>query len=109
MRMPSSYSMKVLKRKSIITDGINTFLENKKNPEISINSREKTNVTSIIQSVRNSANVSKISNKKEKKFEGILKKMNKDEKNNNAVKPKISLKGMKIDFNINDKINLFSI
>ena len=109
MRMPSSYSMKVLKRKSIITDGINTFLENKINPEISINSREKTNVTSIIQSVRNSANVSKISNKKEKKFEGILKKMNKDEKNNNAVKPKISLKGMKIDFNINDKINLFSI
>jgi hypothetical protein len=109
MRMPSSYSMKVLKRKSIITEGINTFLENKINPEISINSREKTNVTSIIQSVRNSANVSKISNKKEKKFEGILKKMNKDEKNNNAVKPKISLKGMKIDFNINDKINLFSI
>ena len=109
MRMPSSYSMKVLKRKSIITDGINTFLENKINPEISINSREKTNVTSIIQSVRNSANVSKISNKKEKKFEGIMKKMNKDDKNNNAVKPKISLKGMKIDFNINDKINLFSI
>ena len=35
--------------------------------------------------------------------------MNKDEKNNNDVKPKISLKGMKIDFNINDKINLFSI
>ena len=109
IRMPSSYSMKIIKRKSRVTNLINTFLENKPNPEISINSREKTNVTSLIQSVRNSANISKISNKKEKKFEGILKKMNKDEKNNNAVKPKISLKGMKIDFNINDKINLFSI
>ena len=108
IRMPSSYSMKIIKRKSRVTNLINTFLENKQNPEISINSREKTNVTSLIQSVRNSANISKISNKKEKKFEGILKKMNKNGKNNSCEKPVISMKDMKIDFNLNDKKNLFS-
>ena len=108
IRMPSSYSMKIIKRKSRVTNLINTFLENKPNPEISINSREKTNVTSLIQSVRNSANISKISNKKEKKFEGILKKMNKNGKNNSCEKPVISMKDMKIDFNLNDKKNLFS-
>ena len=108
IRMPSSYSMKIIKRKSRVTNLINTFLENKPNPEISINSREKTNVTSLIQSVRNSANISKISNKREKKFEGILKKMNKNEKNNSCEKPVISMKDMKIDFNINDKKNFFS-
>ena len=59
IRMPSSYSMKIIKRKSRVTNLINTFLENKQNPEISINSREKTNVTSLIQSVRNSANISR--------------------------------------------------
>ena len=108
IRMPSSYSMKIIKRKSRVTNLINTFLENKPNPEISINSREKTNVTSLIQSVRNSANISKISNKKEKKFEGILKKMSKNGKNNSCEKPVISMKDMKIDFNLNDKKNLFS-
>ena len=106
IRMPSSYSMKIIKRKSRVTNLINTFLENKPNPEISINSREKTNVTSLIQSVRNSANISKISNKREKKFEGILKKMNKNDKNNSCEKQVISMKDMKIDF-INDKKNLF--
>ena len=65
--MPSSYSMKVLKRKSIITDGINTFLENKINQENSINSRERINVT-FIHSLRNSSNVSKIKKKKRKKI-----------------------------------------
>ena len=108
IRMPSSYSMKIIKRKSRVTNLINTFLENKPNPEISINSREKTNVTSLIQSVRNSANISKISNKREKKFEGILKKMNKNDKNNSCEKQVISMKDMKIDFNLNDKKNLFS-
>ena len=110
IRMPSSYSMNILKRKSRINSGIHTFLKNKAKREFSNNSRERTNVSSIIHSIRNSANTSTTSNKKEKKFNEIIKKLNKIEKKNIFGKPMFSLKSMKMNFipNSNNNSGVFS-
>ena len=98
IRMPSSYSMNILKRKSRINSGIHTFLKNKANREFSNHSRDRTNVSSIMHSIRNSANTSTTSHKKENKFNEIIKKINKDAKKNIFGKPMFSLKNMKINF-----------
>ena len=110
IRMPSSYSMNILKRKSRINSGIHTFLKNKAKREFSNNSRERTNVSSIMHSIRNSANTSTTSNKKEKKFNEIIKKLNKIEKKNIFGKPMFSLKSMKMNFipNSNNNSGVFS-
>ena len=110
IRMPSSYSMNILKRKSKINSGIHTFLKNKAKREFSNNSRERTNVSSIIHSIRNSANTSTTSNKKEKKFNENIKKLNKIEKKNIFGKPMFSLKSMKMNFipNSNNNSGVFS-
>ena len=110
IRMPSSYSMNILKRKSRINSGIHTFLKNKANREFSNHSRDRTNVSSIMHSIRNSANTSTTSNKKEKKFNEIIKKLNKIEKKNIFGKPMFSLKSMKMNFipNSNNNSGVFS-
>ena len=110
IRMPSSYSMNVLKRKSRINSGIQTFLKNKANREFSNNSRERTNFSSIMHSIRNSANTSTMSNKKEKKFNEIIKKINKVGKKNIFGKQMFSLKNIKINFipNSNNNSGVFS-
>ena len=98
IRMPSSYSVNILKRKSRIDSGFHNFLKNKLNREYSNISREGTNVSSLIHSVRNSATTSMTTNKKEKRFNEILKKMNKNGKKNIFGKDMLSLKNMKINF-----------
>ena len=103
LRMPSSYSVQILKRKSRINSGIYDLMQRKKKREFSNFSRDKTNVTSIFQSIRNSAKTSMTSNKQESKFNEILNnKIKKDEKK--LIKNNIfSLK--KIRINLFNKSN----
>ena len=98
IRMPSSYSMNVIKRKTRINSGIDTSLKNKATREFSNISRDRTNVSSIMHSLRNSAKSSVTSNKKKNRFYEIIKKINKDEKKNIFGTPMFSLKDIKVDF-----------
>ena len=102
--------MKIIKRKSRINSGIHTFLKNKAKREFSNNSRERTNVSSIMHSVRNSANTSVTSNKNEKRFNEILKKINEDAKKNIFGNPVFSLKDINVNFipNSDNNSNVFS-
>ena len=107
--MPSSYSVQILKRKSRINSGIYDLMQRKKKREFSNISRDKTNVTSIIQSIRSSAKTSMTSNKKESKFNEILNnKIKKDEKK--LIKKNIfSLKKIRINLFNNSKNNNSSV
>ena len=111
IRMPSSYSMNLIKRKSRINSGIHNFMNNKLNRVGSNLSDEKTNISSIFPSVRNSATTSLNSDKKDNRFKGILKKINEENKKDIFEKPMLSLKTMKMKniANINNNnVSIFS-
>ena len=97
LRMPSSYSVKILKRKSRIDSSLHNFAKNKIYRENSNISGDRTNVSSIINSVRNSASISMTANKPEGRINELIKKLQKDD-NKNKIKPVFSLKSMNLNF-----------
>lgn len=103
IRMPSSYSVQILKRKSRINDDIQIITNKKIFREFSNFSRDRTTAISTNNpSIRNSA-VSSITinnNKIGRRFDGILNIIKKDKNKNKIEQPIFSLKKM--------KINLFS-
>ena len=102
IRMPSSYSVQVLKRKSRINSGIQIIQDKKIYREFSNFSREgTTNMSTKNPSIRNSAASSiTINNKNKRRFDEILKILKRDKNKNKIEQPIFSLKKM--------KINLFS-
>ena len=102
IRMPSSYSVQVLKRKSRINSGIQIIQDKKIFREFSNFSREgTTNMSTNNPSIRNSAASSiTINNKNKRRFDEILKILKRDKNKNKIEQPIFSLKKM--------KINLFS-
>lgn len=98
IRMPSSYSVNLLKRKSRIETNIHNIMNNKLKRDYSNISAERTNVSSIIPSVANSATSSLTTNKKERKFNKFLKKIDKEGKKYMFGKPVLSLKTIKKNF-----------
>ena len=102
IRMPSSYSVQVLKRKSRINSGIQIIQDKKIYREFSNFSREgTTNMSTNNPSIRNSAASSiAINNKNKRRFDEILKILKRDKNKNKIEQPIFSLKKM--------KINLFS-
>ena len=110
LRMPSSYSVQILKRKSRINSGIYELMQRKKKREFSNISRDRTNVSSILQSIRNSATTSMTSNKKEAKYFEIFKnKIKKDGQKQIVEKPMFSLKKIRINLFNNSKNNNSSV
>ena len=111
LRMPSSYSVQILKRKSRINSGIYELMQRKKKRDFSNISRDKTNVSSILQSIRNSATTSMTSNKKEEgKFIEIFRnKIKKDGQKQIIGKPLFSLKKIRINLFNNSKNNNSSV
>ena len=117
IRMPSSYSVQLLKRKIRINSGVHQFMGIKENRNYSNISNERTNISSIIPSNINSSTTSLPSAKKEKKFQEVLNIINKDKNNiffseakNRLNKrkinnPLISLKNLKINFSPKNKEN----
>ena len=97
LRMPSSYSVKILKRKSRINSSLHNIAKNKIYRENSNISGDRTNVSSIINSVRNSASISMTANKPEGRINELIKKLQKDD-NKNKIKPVFSLKSMNLNF-----------
>ena len=97
LRMPSSYSVKILKRKSRIDSSLHNIAKNKIYRENSNISGDRTNVSSIINSVRNSASISMTANKPEGRINELIKKLQKDD-NKNKIKPVFSLKNMNLNF-----------
>ena len=97
LRMPSSYSVKILKRKSRINSSLHNIAKNKIYRENSNISGDRTNVSSIINSVRNSASISMTANKPEGRINELIKKLQKDD-NKNKIKPVFSLKNMNLNF-----------
>ena len=97
LRMPSSYSVKILKRKSRIDSSLHNIAKNKIYRENSNISGDRTNVSSIINSVRNSASISMTANKPEGRINELIKKLQKDD-NKNKIKPVFSLKSMNLNF-----------
>ena len=97
LRMPSSYSVKILKRKSRINSSLHNIAKNKIYRENSNISGDRTNVSSIINSVRNSASISMTANKSEGRINELIKKLEKDD-NKNKIKPVFSLKSMNLNF-----------
>jgi hypothetical protein len=97
LRMPSSYSVKILKRKSRINSSLHNIAKNKIYRENSNISGDRTNVSSIINSVRNSASISMTANKSEGRINELIKKLQKDD-NKNKIKPVFSLKSMNLNF-----------
>ena len=95
--MPSSYSVKILKRKSRIDSSLHNIAKNKIYRENSNISGDRTNVSSIINSVRNSASISMTANKPEGRINELIKKLQKDD-NKNKIKPVFSLKSMNLNF-----------
>ena len=97
LRMPSSYSVKILKRKSRINSSLHNIAKNKIYRDNSNISGDRTNVSSIINSVRNSASISMTANKPEGRINELIKKLQKDD-NKNKIKPVFSLKSMNLNF-----------
>ena len=97
LRMPSSYSVKILKRKSRIDSSLHNIAKNKIYRDNSNISGDRTNVSSIINSVRNSASISMTANKPEGRINELIKKLQKDD-NKNKIKPVFSLKSMNLNF-----------
>ena len=113
IRMPSSYSVQILKRKSRVNSDINILSDKKILREFSNFSRDRvTNASTIIPSIRNSAMSSLNNNNNGKKFNEILKIVKKDKnniKNKNKFKqPIISLKNMKMNLLTNNSNNYSS-
>ena len=110
LRMPSSYSVQILKRKSRINSGIYELMQRKKKREFSNISRDRTNVSSILQSIRNSATTSMTSNKKEGKyyeiFKNKIKKEGQKQIDGNSI---FSLKKIRINLFNNSKNNNSSV
>ena len=110
LRMPSSYSVQILKRKSRINSGIYELMQRKKKREFSNISRDRTNVSSILQSIRNSATTSMTSNKKEGKYYEIFKnKIKKDGQKQIVGNSIFSLKKIRINLFNNSKNNNSSV
>ena len=111
IRMPSSYSVQILKRKRRVNSDINIFSDKKIHREFSNFSRDRaTNASTIIPSIRNSAMSSLNNNNNGKKFNEILKIMKRDKnKNKNKIEqPIISLKNMKVNLLTNNSNNYSS-
>ena len=110
IRMPSSYSVQILKRKRRVNSDINIFSDKKIHREFSNFSRDRaTNASTIIPSIRNSAMSSLNNNNNGKKFNEILKIMKRDKNNKNKIEqPIISLKNMKINLLTNNSNNYSS-
>ena len=111
IRMPSSYSVQILKRKRRVNSDINIFSDKKIHREFSNFSRDRaTNASTIIPSIRNSAMSSLNNNNNGNKFNEILKIMKRDKnKNKNKIEqPIISLKNMKVNLLTNNSNNYSS-
>ena len=111
IRMPSSYTVQILKRKRRVNSDINIFSDKKIHREFSNFSRDRaTNASKIIPSIRNSAMSSLNNNNNGKKFNEILKIMKRDKnKNKNKIEqPIISLKNMKVNLLTNNSNNYSS-
>ena len=113
IRMPSSYSVQVLKRKSRINSGIQIIQDKKIYREFSNFSREgTTNMSTNNPSIRNSAASSiTINNKNKRRFDEILKILKRDKNKNKIEQPIFSLKKMKINLFSNNTVtsNIFNI
>ena len=104
IRMPSSYSVQILKRKRRINSDINIFSDKKINREITNFSRDRvTNASTIIPSMRYSA-MSSINNNNNngRKFNAILKIIKRNKNKHKIEQPIISLKEMKINLFTNN-------
>ena len=109
IRMPSSYSVQILKRKRRISREVNIFSNKKIHREFSNFSRDRaTNASTIIPSIRNSAMSSLNNNNNGKKFNEILKIMKRDKNKNKIEQPIISLKNMKVNLLTNNSNNYSS-
>ena len=106
IRMPSSYSVQVLKRKSRINSGIQIIQDKKIYREFSNFSREgTTNMSTNNPSIRNSAASSiAINNKNKRRFDEILKILKRDKNKNKIEQPIFSLKKMKINLFSNNTV-----
>ena len=103
IRMPSSYSVQILKRKRRINSDINILSDKKTNREFTNFSRDRvTNASTIIPSIRNSAMSSINNNNNGRKFNAILKMIKKDKNKLKIKQPIISLKEMKINLFTNN-------
>ena len=105
IRMPSSYSVQILKRKRRINSDINIFSDKKVNREITNFSRDRvTNASTIIPSIRNSAmsSINNNNNNNGRKFNAILKIINRNKNKHKIEQPIISLKEMKINLFTNN-------
>ena len=112
IRMPSSYSVQILKRKKRVNSDINIFSDKKIHREFSHFSRDiATNASTIISSIRNSA-MSSLNNNNGSKFNELLKIMkkgkNKNENKNKIEQPIILLKNMKANLLTNNSNNYSS-
>ena len=109
IRMPSSYSVQILKRKRRVNSDVNIFSDKKIHREFSNFSRDRaTNASTIIPSIRNSAMSSLNNNNNGKKFNEILKIMKRDKNKNKIEQPIISLKNMKVNLLTNNSNNYSS-